>query len=293
MRPLRDGPLGAEHQRRREQAGRGHRGAVAVEQRQLAVGREGLDVVAQDPLLLIQRQAGVLQVRGDRGEQVDVVIEVLLDLAGGVLGRGLGFFGHRDVGRRPQQLQRHHAVGEQRRDGRGRDEHGEAGANRLHGDPAPAAAAVDQPPAIDRAEDVDVVAGRQDEAAAHGAAGLPPVEERGRRIVVHRALQIVDGLAQLVVGARRAHPIEDGIGAGIAGTDERLRRRAPQHVGEAEAVAGDQLAEEGVEPAAGDARPEGARSAPPRAACRRRRRGAGAGSAGPGARSADRPGPGR
>ena len=58
VRPLRDGPLGAEHQRRREQAGRGQRGAVAVEQRQLAVGREGLDVVAQDPLLLIQRQAG-------------------------------------------------------------------------------------------------------------------------------------------------------------------------------------------------------------------------------------------
>jgi len=80
-----------------------------------------------------------LQIGGDDGQEVDVVREVLLDLAGGVLGGGLGFAGHRDVGGRAQELQRHHAVGEQRRDGRGRDQHGEAGADRLHGDVASAA----------------------------------------------------------------------------------------------------------------------------------------------------------
>ena len=117
--------------------------------------------------------------------------------------------------------------------------------------------AIDELPSIDRAEDVDVVPGRQDEAAAHGAAGLSPVEERRRRIVVHRrAAGRGRPAASSSSRARRAHPVEDGIGAGVAGPDERLRRRVPQHVGEAEAVAGDQLAEEGVEPAAGDARLE-------------------------------------
>ena len=117
---LRDGDA------RLRDAARGDDRAGFVEERDLAELAELEDVVLEDPVLLPLLEAGVLEVGGERLEQLGVGRDVAADFLGGARGDVDVAGDDRFARAALERDERRDAEGEERQDGDGREQQGEA-----------------------------------------------------------------------------------------------------------------------------------------------------------------------
>jgi hypothetical protein len=111
-----------DHDARLADAARGDHRPLLVEQRDLAELAELQHVVLENLILLAAVESGVLQIGGERLEQLGVGKDVAADLFGGADGDVLVAVDDRLAGAALQREDRHDAVGEQRHDGADADQ---------------------------------------------------------------------------------------------------------------------------------------------------------------------------
>ena len=171
-------------------AARGQGGAGFVEEADLAEFAEPEDVVLEDAVLLPRLQAGVLQIGGERREDLRVLDEIAADFLGGAGGdvRVAGDDGF--VGAAPQRQDGDDAERDERDDGGGSEEEREAdgdaaNVNRHQGISVPGCLCVlDRFPEPQRAENVAArLGGRHRKTSTDSAGAHRPRQEDCRGVI--------------------------------------------------------------------------------------------------------------